>query len=45
MNFTFKYLIHILGIFEVMLVGGVWGTYILFKYFIQQKGISIEHMN
>ena len=37
MNFTFKYLIHILGIFEVMLVGGVWGTYILFKYFYQQK--------
>ena len=45
MNFSLKYLIHILGIFEVMLVGGVWGTYILFKYFIQQKGISIEHMN
>lgn len=45
MNFSLKYLIHILGIFEVMLVGGVWGTYILFKYFIQLKGISIEHMN
>ena len=25
MNFSLKYLIHILGIFEVMLVGGVWG--------------------
>lgn len=37
MNFSLKYLIHILGIFEVMLVGGVWGTYILFKYFYQQK--------
>lgn len=37
MNFSLKYLIHILGIFEVMLAGGVWGAYILLKYYIQQK--------
>ena len=35
MNFSLNYLIHILGVFEVMLIGGVWGTYILFKYFYQ----------
>ena len=37
MNFSLKYLIHILGIFEVMLAGCVWGAYILLKYYIQQK--------
>lgn len=37
MNFSLKYLIHILGIFEVMLAGGVLGAYILLKYYIQQK--------
>ena len=30
-NFSFDYIIHILGIFEVMLLGGIWGTYLLIK--------------
>ena len=30
-NFSLDYIIHILGIFEVMILGGVWGTYLLVK--------------
>ena len=30
-NFSYDYIIHILGIFEVMLLGGIWGTYLLIK--------------
>lgn len=30
-NFSFDYIIHILGIFEVMLLGEIWGTYLLIK--------------
>lgn len=30
-NFSFTYVIHILGIFEVMLIGGIWGTILLIK--------------
>ena len=30
-NFSLDYIIHILGIFEVMLLGGIWGTYLLIK--------------
>lgn len=31
-NFSIKYIIHIAGIFEVMLLGGIWGTILLFKF-------------
>ncbi len=31
-NFSFKYIIHIAGIFEVMLLGGIWGTVLLFTF-------------
>lgn len=31
-NFSLKYTVHILGIFEVLLLGGIWGTILLFKY-------------
>lgn len=31
MNFSFTYTIHILGVFEVMLLGGIWGTILLIK--------------
>ncbi|MDF2869363.1 MAG: hypothetical protein K0R05_938 [Anaerocolumna sp.] len=31
-NFSFNYIIHIAGIFEVMLLGGIWGTVLLYKF-------------
>lgn len=31
MNFSTAYMIHILGIFEVMLLGGIWGLILLTK--------------
>jgi len=30
-NFSTTYIIHILGIFEVMLLGGIWGLILLFR--------------
>lgn len=30
-DFSLKYIIHIAGIFEVLLIGGIWGTVLLFK--------------
>ncbi len=29
LDFSFAYTIHIMGIFEVLLVGGIWGTILL----------------
>ena len=31
-DFSITYIIHIAGIFEVLLLGGVWGTVLLYKY-------------
>lgn len=36
MNFSTTYMIHIMGIFEVMLLGGIWGMVLL----IRSKGKS-----
>ena len=30
-NFSLGYIIHILGIFEVLLLGGIWGGILLFR--------------
>lgn len=30
-NFSLAYMIHILGIFEVLLLGGIWGSILLFR--------------
>lgn len=30
-NFSFTYIIHILGIFEVLLLGGIWGSILLYR--------------
>lgn len=31
-NFSFNYIIHIAGIFEVMLLGGIWGSVLIHKF-------------
>lgn len=31
-DFSLTYIIHITGIFEVLLLGGVWGTVLLYRY-------------
>lgn len=30
-NFSLAYMIHILGVFEVLLLGGIWGSILLFR--------------
>lgn len=30
-NFSITYTLHILGVFEVLLLGGIWGTVLLYK--------------
>ena len=30
-NFSFSYIIHIMGFFEVLLLGGLWGAFLLFR--------------
>jgi len=30
-NFSFTYIIHIMGIFEVLLLGGIWGAILQYK--------------
>ncbi len=30
-DFSFTYIIHVMGIFEVLLLGGIWGTVLLCK--------------
>lgn len=30
-DFSLTYTIHILGVFEVLLLGGIWGTFLLYR--------------
>ena len=30
-HFSCRYIIHVLGIFEVMILGGIWGTVLLLQ--------------
>jgi hypothetical protein len=30
-NFSLTYIIHVMGIFEVLLLGGIWGVVLLYK--------------
>lgn len=36
-NFSLAYIIHIMGIFEVLLLGGIWGTILLCKSNLHAK--------
>ena len=39
LDFSFAYTIHIMGIFEVLLLGGIWGMILLWKSDKKRSGI------
>jgi KinB signaling pathway activation protein len=41
-DFSLTYTIHILGIFEVLLVGGIWGTILLYRTKRQTNKIYLQ---
>ncbi|BCJ94045.1 hypothetical protein acsn021_16140 [Anaerocolumna cellulosilytica] len=37
-DFSLTYMIHVMGIFEILLLGGIWGALLLYKSKRQAKG-------